>query len=389
MRDVTVNIPTLIAYSSVLLAVISLLFLVFWLRDGRKRFLLWCSLPFVMGFCGSAVLAYETSFPDLWTARAGVVFLLAAYGFGWQAVRAFYGYRSAVPAVILLVGVWALFSATLAVPFHLEAVSGAIRAGLVALFNGLAAYEAWRSRGEDLPSRPALFRLFAAYALLHAARVPFAAVLPAPLGEAPTAVWSVILYNLAAITEALLVSAFMIAMTRERTAMQHHRAALRDPLTGVLNRRAFDAVAEAQAKPSPAARTKLALLLFDIDAFKSINDRFGHGIGDEVILLAARTAERVMRRQDGVFRIGGEEFVCLLPGLSSEQALIVAERIRLAFQRAARTVSDCAVRATVSVGIAAAEWGPGDLRELLARADQALYEAKRGGRNRSVGHEVR
>ncbi len=108
-----------------------------------------------------------------------------------------------------------------------------MRAALVALFSGVAAFESWRSRSENLPSCPALLRLFAAYAMLAALRVPPAGVLPAPLGAAPTTAWSVILYNPAAITEVLLVTAFMIAIARERTALQHCRVALRDPLTGL------------------------------------------------------------------------------------------------------------------------------------------------------------
>ncbi len=147
----------------------------------------------------------------------------------------------------------------------------------------------------------------------------------------------------------------MIALSRERVALQNYRLATRDPLTGVFNRRAFDEQAEPLMQAARDTGVPLSLLLFDLDHFKSVNDRFGHDTGDKVIQRAAQTARQVLRQQDRVFRMGGEEFVCLLPGTSADQAFLAAERLRQAFQAAAETVSGQAVRATLSIGLASTE----------------------------------
>ncbi len=381
-----VYVPTLIAYTATLFAVIGILFFAFWLRESSARWLLWCSLPFIMAFCASILLVepIAPSLPGLWVGRLAAWLVLLAYGFAWQAMRSFYGRPPVVGVISLCATLWLVFSATLAEPWHLSALSAGMRAGLVALFSGLAAYEFWRSRAEPLPSRPILLGIFAAYAVFAAVRIPLAGILPAPLGSAPARAWSVIVYNLNATTQAMLVSAFMIALSRERVALQNYQLATRDPLTGAFNRRAFDEQSAQLVQAAYDAGTPLTLLLFDLDHFKSVNDRFGHDVGDQVIRHAVQAARHVLRQQDKVFRMGGEEFVCLLPGVSADQALLMAERLRRTFQAGAEVVAGQPVRATLSIGIAAAEparWQP---RHLLAHADTALYEAKRAGRNRTV-----
>jgi diguanylate cyclase (GGDEF)-like protein len=120
--------------------------------------------------------------------------------------------------------------------------------------------------------------------------------------------------------------------------------------------------------------------MFDLDHFKSINDKFGHAIGDKALQLFATTATVSMRTSDIVGRFGGEEFVALLPG-NLAAANIVAERVRKAFETAGVTVAGCNLDATVSVGAASGQPGT-DIVALLAAADAALYRAKANGRNR-------
>ncbi len=313
----TVNIPTLLAYTATLFALMGGLLLTFWVKEGRTRWLLWCTLPFIMGCCASVLLVEPSLLPGRWAGRLAVVFVLLAYGLAWQAIRGFYGRSPVTGCVILIVAPWLLFSATVVEPRGLEVASAALRAFIIVAFNGLAAYEFWRGRSEALSSRAVLFGIFVAYALIAALRVPLAAYLPMPLGAAPTQVWAVIAYNLTVVTQALLVATFMVALSRERIALQNYRLATRDPLTGVFNRRAFDEQADKLAQTSQETGAPLTLLLFDLDHFKTINDRFGHDIGDKVIQRAAQTARQVLRQQDTVFRVGGEEFVCLLPGTSA------------------------------------------------------------------------
>jgi diguanylate cyclase (GGDEF)-like protein len=155
-----------------------------------------------------------------------------------------------------------------------------------------------------------------------------------------------------------------------------------DPLTGIANRRAFlhDGT-EIMKKQSVDGRPG-AVLLLDLDHFKSINDRFGHAIGDRVLQVFAESASANVKPTDLVGRLGGEEFAAVLYDAGKEQALVMAERIRSAFAAAATEVDGRPVTATVSIGMVINEDPTFDVSALLAQADQALYHAKERGRNR-------
>jgi diguanylate cyclase (GGDEF)-like protein len=124
------------------------------------------------------------------------------------------------------------------------------------------------------------------------------------------------------------------------------------------------------------------VLLIDLDHFKSINDRFGHAIGDRVLEVFSETARKSVRSTDLLGRLGGEEFAAVLTDTSRDKAAAVAERIRLAFVSAAQDVDGRPVGATISIGLAYCEEAAFDVPELLAQSDQALYFAKEHGRNR-------
>jgi diguanylate cyclase (GGDEF)-like protein len=171
---------------------------------------------------------------------------------------------------------------------------------------------------------------------------------------------------------------------RERD-MAHHLAD-HDALTGVLNRRALikrlhDAVA--QARPHPSL---LALIFLDMDHFKSVNDRFGHPTGDACLRAVAEAIADELRPTDSLGRYGGEEFVILLPGTTHENAMAVAERIRLGIEALHVHARGNSLQTTASMGVASL-LGPTDsVDDLIARADDALYRAKTQGRNRVVAH---
>jgi diguanylate cyclase (GGDEF)-like protein len=150
-----------------------------------------------------------------------------------------------------------------------------------------------------------------------------------------------------------------------------------DALTGLPNRRGLtmhfeDLCAEAQRTATP-----LALLLYDLDRFKSINDLHGHQRGDAVLVEAAAAIRRSLRPTEQVYRVGGEEFLVLLPGCDLERAVPVAERVRAAIESA----QPGGLPVTASVGLSAAASEDIDFDELFRTADAALYEAKRAGRN--------
>jgi diguanylate cyclase (GGDEF)-like protein len=174
---------------------------------------------------------------------------------------------------------------------------------------------------------------------------------------------------------------FVIFMlVSERAVSTHKAAAAMDPLTGMLNRRGFaEASARVIEREANAGRPVTALI-FDIDHFKGINDRFGHPAGDELLKLFSALVVGNLRISDLSGRIGGEEFAALLP-CSLEEGVVAAERVRLAFASAGICVEDGPVDTTVSVGVAGGPAGT-ELEVLLAAADTALYQAKRGGRNR-------
>jgi diguanylate cyclase (GGDEF)-like protein len=128
----------------------------------------------------------------------------------------------------------------------------------------------------------------------------------------------------------------------------------------------------------------VSLLLFDLDHFKSVNDRFGHAAGDEVLVTFCRIVEEHLRPTDIFARLGGEEFVSLLPGSSPTDAWTVAERLRKVFGGTPHRFNDAVVHCTLSVGLSSTNAEIQDLFGLLTNADHALYRAKHSGRNRSV-----
>jgi diguanylate cyclase (GGDEF)-like protein len=152
---------------------------------------------------------------------------------------------------------------------------------------------------------------------------------------------------------------------------------LTDPLTGLLNRRGV----EVTQQQWTASRQPFALVSIDIDHFKQVNDSFGHDVGDLTIQFLADQMRQVSRGDDMLCRNGGEEFCMLLPDISPEHALQVAERLR---EKMESNPSPTGTPVTVSVGVAHFPHTSNDLRALLKAADQALYAAKRGGRNRVV-----
>jgi diguanylate cyclase (GGDEF)-like protein len=153
-----------------------------------------------------------------------------------------------------------------------------------------------------------------------------------------------------------------------------------DDLTDLLNRRGFEERARIELAWARREEISLAVVCFDLDSFKSVNDEFGHEIGDLVLVRFAECFRHESRRVDVAARMGGEEFVALLPGADLDEAHLFAERVRMAFER---TAPEGAPRVTASAG-AAAEVAPERLERLLKSADMALYAAKAQGRNRTV-----
>jgi len=162
--------------------------------------------------------------------------------------------------------------------------------------------------------------------------------------------------------------------------------AMRDALTGLLNRRATLDLFLAEMSRARREKTPLSLMMLDIDHFKPVNDRFGHLMGDEVLCDVARRLRVSARNYDLVGRFGGEEFLIVAPRCRPTDALIQAERLREAVCSHPITLKDTSLAVTISVGVATAlEPDQLDMEALLNTADQALYRAKEAGRNRVEG----
>ncbi|OOC09886.1 PAS domain S-box protein [Thioalkalivibrio halophilus] len=161
------------------------------------------------------------------------------------------------------------------------------------------------------------------------------------------------------------------------------RQALHDRLTGVPNRRHLESLLEQEASRSDRHGESFSVLLLDLDRFKAVNDTFGHDVGDEVLQTLVRVLQERLRKSDVVGRWGGEEFMILLPATDLQHARKVAETLR---SRVGKAVFPGPGHITVSIGVS--EYQPGEpLKDTFKRADDALYEAKRRGRNRVAAHE--
>ncbi|SDS15818.1 PAS domain S-box-containing protein/diguanylate cyclase (GGDEF) domain-containing protein [Halopseudomonas litoralis] len=159
------------------------------------------------------------------------------------------------------------------------------------------------------------------------------------------------------------------------------RLATTDPLTGLVNRRVLLAEMEAALQRDAPEFAMGALIMLDLDHFKNINDTYGHAAGDSVLVHLASLLRNMLRQGDIAGRLGGEEFAVLLAGAGSESALVIAERLRAAVEQSSIELEGNSIQVTTSIGLAPLI---GKVDDVFARADEALYRAKKEGRNRVV-----
>jgi diguanylate cyclase (GGDEF)-like protein len=176
----------------------------------------------------------------------------------------------------------------------------------------------------------------------------------------------------------------VVQREREEAVEKLQEYANRDGLTGIANRRFFEGRLRDEFLRWQRYGGELSVLLFDLDHFKDINDRFGHAVGDTVLRVMAQRVADAVRVQDIFGRFGGEEFALLLPCTPLADAMIVAEKIRMTIGDTPVEAEGVRVPVTASVGGAAARPGVPTYEVLINEADAALYSAKRQGRNRSV-----
>ena len=202
---------------------------------------------------------------------------------------------------------------------------------------------------------------------------PLEAYLEGPGSSLPVAAW-----NAGMRTAVFCIVLLLLAEVRRLVARLQQQS-LTDELTGVANRRAFLAIATREIERSRRYGHELSLAYLDIDAFKAINDRDGHTVGDRVLIALAGRARATARSVDTVARIGGDEFVILMPETDTLVAVPLVERLRAACSRAAGAD---AAPVTCSIGVVTFGRAPADVENLLASADALMYEAKAAGGDR-------
>jgi diguanylate cyclase (GGDEF)-like protein len=250
--------------------------------------------------------------------------------------------------------------------------------------SAIIAFEFWRGRREKLPSRWLIIALFASLSAFFASRIALVGLAPYPFGALPMQSNWLAAFGLVLILHTIILAVLIVAMSRERLEREQKLKAQTDLLTGALNRHAFVAYGERLILRHETAGKPLCLLLFDLDQFKSLNDRFGHAGGDAILRQFVAIARENIRPGDLLFRLGGDEFCCLLPDTNMAQACEIAERARVRIAAASMDFAGFRVKVTASIGIASAETFGYTLEVLLHEADMAVYDAKRQGRNKVV-----
>lgn len=194
------------------------------------------------------------------------------------------------------------------------------------------------------------------------------------------------------IVGATVIAAFGVAgviiLIAERFAAQIRREARTDSLTGLAVRRVFDDQIEAEMERWRRYRRPFAVVLFDIDHFKTVNDAHGHDIGDEALRLVARCGRTVVRPSDLIARIGGDEFGMILPETSDTEAVEVAGRLLDSIRSSALDTARGALKLTGSFGVATVRHTDDGVETIIKRADEALYSVKRRGRNGVAAYQV-
>ncbi len=368
------DIPTLSFVAVCIAALLGLFLTVAWMQQRDVRALAWWGAAYLIGAAAMA----------LWSAPANLfrvppevasALMFIACGMIWNGVRLFQGRRLLPFAVFAGAVVWLLVA-----PFPTFAEGSNARVALgvviVAGYTFAIAFELGRERRKALYSPTRMVVVPFLHAGIFLLPLALHAFVPGVLAKG----WLTV-FTLETLIYAVGAAFIVLMMVQDRQVRTYRNAAETDFLTRLLNRRAFLDAARALCVRQAARGEPVTLLMFDLDHFKSINDRFGHATGDAALQVFAETARSSMRADDIIARLGGEEFAAIVPA-PIETAVRIAERVRANFERAGITIDGRPVGVTVSIGAASAMAPVVNIDELLTRADDALYAAKNSGRNR-------
>lgn len=303
--------------------------------------------------------------------------LVLGLGLRWRAVRTFFGHPSSSTwfiALSLVMVTALLLSDILGNGLVFGLTNAIIAAQIVAIMTSLV------SERERLPSRWGLVFAYGAVAASSALRIVQGLFLDRGMDSLLPADIYLDLNLIAAAIHISASGAFSLSIAYERSVAGLREIALRDPLTGLYNRWSIQVLPE--IVKHQGGQKDATLVLLDIDHFKCVNDTYGHATGDEAIKRCAQLIRAAFRSDDFIARIGGEEFVVLLPGKNVRYAYRLAEKLRRAMESAPLVFQGKSIKLTASFGISHGILDSRSFPRLLEKADMCLYRAKAAGRNR-------
>lgn len=378
------DIPTLFVVSTCITALLGLFLLYLWIQDRTVRALGWWAAAYLIGGFAVALWMVGPMLSPAWPEDMAPALLFVCCGMIWSGARKFHN-REVLPLAVFTGAIVWLLAAYLPILAAGHSSRIVLSSLIIAAYAVLTAIELKRERRNPQTARVRAIVVPVLHGAIFLSPILTMHFLPengsgagAGLDKASFALFA-LLTLLYVVGTAFIV----VVMAKEHAVLLHKTAALTDPLTGLFNRRGYQEAAQRLIEMQARKGEPVTVLMFDLDHFKSINDRFSHQVGDEALRVFAKTAGRNMRTADILGRLGGEEFSAILPG-GLDVAFGVAERVRAAFDVAGEEICNLLVRATVSIGAASAPAGSANLEALIARADAALYRAKSSGRNRVV-----
>ena len=375
-----IDLPTLFLVSTALFVLIAGMFFITWRQDRRaNEAMLYWSMSHLLGAPACILLALRGEIAGWASIGVANTLVLTAFGALFAGALAFEERRHRLLATFAAPAVWIVATQIPAVwtSFPLRVI--VVTTMIFALASGSALVIRSGQGREPLPSRPIVATLLGLVAVAHLSRLLLTVGKPPPETFAALGGGWTAFIALQILMQEVLLGYALLAMVKERAEARQRRTAETDSLTGALTRRGFLERASRRLVGDPS---RGAVLVFDLDRFKSINDTHGHLVGDRVLGDFARLAQSRLGGDDLLGRFGGEEFVVFLGDADHAAAWRFAEGVRRDF--AALEIRDDGrpVDATVSVGVAAVPLVEPDLDRLLASADAGLYLAKRTGRDR-------
>jgi diguanylate cyclase (GGDEF)-like protein len=375
------DMPTISAVAITVTAALGVVLLFSWWRERTSALTGWWGLSELIMAVGITVAALASFRNDGTLVTYGEAIMVLSGALAWMSARQFEG--RAFRALWILA--WTFAFLIIALSGLLNSFDGRLilSCTMLAVLRFATAAELAREGAERLHSRWQAIILLLVVGAGYLAWLPL--TLAMPIHEASlvfSSTWFpwVVLF---ALVGRIALAFAVLAMVKEREELKQRRDALTDPLTGLPNRRAlFDAAGELAHHSKYLRGDPISVLVFDLDHFKSINDTYGHRLGDRVLQLFADTLSDKLESGSILGRIGGEEFAAILPGADLEMAAHTAEAVRSTFAASAEVIEGAPVACTVSVGAACHDDIDCDLNTLFHLADGALYAAKRAGRNR-------